>query len=516
MDERKYSMNTNHNIMRKCAVLFASVAILLFAGCEKMLDVDSTRVVAEKSMWNSIEDTRAGIMGTYGLVRAAMADHNAHWLYGDVRAGDFASPNRQDLRAIINNDLNAAYPSVDALSNWRRWYAVVNSANIFLERVGNVRENDLRYTQNNMVVDVAQARFLRAFAYFYMVRIWGDVPLIVSSYDGKFEDLPREDQNKVLAWAEQEMLAAAQDLPYRYSSNDPQQEGNYYGENSGRWDGALARKLTAYAVLAHLAAWQGNYADAASHSKFVIDNHQQAGNGYISTAHLTDANGFFFNKRTNQLFGFAFDWGHVDASFTGHIEELTLAAPVVNKALPDIYLPKDSILTIFNERNDERFSLDTLGNPTSERYFANFNGKYPIFSKIKCIMGGVADPTFRIFSSAIVFTRLEDIVLLRAESLAALGERSGAISQLNEVRTRRGLLAYDEDVHGDLLDAIFHERQRELMGEGHRWYDLVRYNRIRGNDPAFTELINAGGIYWPISRDLMRQNSSLEQNSYWQ
>src|SRR5690606_30999104 len=104
MDEREYSMNTNHNNMRKCALLFASVAILLFAGCEKMLDVDSTRVVGEKSMWNTLEDTRAGIMGTYGLVRAALADHNAHWLYGDVRAGEFASPTRQDLRAIINND----------------------------------------------------------------------------------------------------------------------------------------------------------------------------------------------------------------------------------------------------------------------------------------------------------------------------------------------------------------------------------------------------------------------------
>lgn len=494
----------------------AVVLLALTGSCKKMLDVDSSRVVGEKNMWNSLEDTRAAVMGTYGLVRAALADYNAHWLYGDVRAGEFTSPTRQDLRAIISNDLTASYPSLEALSNWRRWYAVINSANIFLERVHEVHEKDLRYTENNMVVDIAQIRFLRAFAYFYMVRNWGDVPLIVSSHDGNFENKPRENQDRVMAWAEQEMLAAAADLPYRYSAGDEQQQGNYYNETTGRWDGALARKLTAYAVLAHLAAWQGDYPSVANYSKFVIDNYQKATNDYISTDHLTAANGFFFNKNTNQLFGFAFDWGHVDASFTGHIEELTLAEPVVNKRIPDIYLPKDSIINIFNEGGDERFSLDTLGTPVSDRYFSNYNGRYPIFSKIKCIMGGVSDPTFRIFTSAIIFTRLEDVTLLRAEALAVLGERSGAIDNLNAIRTRRGLDAYNEEVNGDLLNAIFLERQRELMGEGHRWYDLVRYNRIRPNHATISQLIARNGIYWPVAQTLLDQNDQLTQNEYWQ
>lgn len=489
--------------------------VLLLGGCQKMLDVDSKRVVGEKNMWNSLEDTRAALMGTYGLVRAALADHNAHWLYGDVRAGEFTSPTRQDLRAIITQDLKASYPSIEAVTNWRRWYAVVNSANIFLERAPEVRQKDLRYSENNYIVDVAQARFLRAFAYFYMVRIWGDVPLIISSYDGSFENKKRENQDKVLAWAEQEMLAAAADLPYIYSGGDEQQQGDYYNEARSRWDGTLARKLSVYAVLAHLAAWQGNYPDAATYSKFVTDNYGRGGNDYISTGHLTDANGFFYDKRNNHLFGFAFVWGHVDGSFTGHLEELTLAEPVVNKQIPDIYVTKDSIISIFKEAGDERFSLDTLGSPVSERYFTNYNGRYPIFSKIKCIMGGVADPTFRFFSSAIVFTRLEDITLLRAEALAALGERQGAIDMLNEIRTRRGLDAYNEDINGDLLASIFRERQRELMGEGHRWYDLVRFNRIRPSHPVISELLDNQGHTWPIAQSLLAQNTLLTQNEYW-
>ncbi|MFA4978191.1 MAG: RagB/SusD family nutrient uptake outer membrane protein, partial [Sphingobacterium sp.] len=156
--------------------------LLLLGGCKKMLDIDSSRTVKEENMWNTLEDTRAGLMGIYGLTKAALDDNNAYWLYGEVRAGDFESPNRQDLKAIIKNDLKANYESLNALSNWRRWFAVVNAANIFMERASGVREKDMRYTENNLVVDVAQARFLRAYAYFNMVRIWGDVPLILNSH----------------------------------------------------------------------------------------------------------------------------------------------------------------------------------------------------------------------------------------------------------------------------------------------------------------------------------------------
>ncbi|WP_039867633.1 RagB/SusD family nutrient uptake outer membrane protein [Pedobacter sp. BAL39] len=484
-------------------------------GCKKVLDIDSSRAVGEKNMWNKLEDTRGALMGIYGLTRSAMADNNSFWIYGDVRSGDFVSPVRQDLRAVIGNQLNASYPVLDGMSNWRRWYAVINSANIFLERVGDVKAADPRYTENNMTVDIAQARFLRAFAYFYMVRIWGDVPFIISSHDGQFENKRREDQSRVLAWAEQEILAAAADLPYKYSANDIQQPGNYYNENETRWAGALARKLSAYAVLAHIAAWQGNYPDVATYTKFVLDNYGKGAQGYLSTDDLARPGGFFYEKKYNHMLGFNFDYGHADGYFTGHIEELTLAAPIVNKSVPDIYMTKDSILSIFNEVKDERFSLDTLGRPSTERYFANFNGKYPIFSKIKVITSGSTDPTFRFFSSAIVFTRLEDITLLRAEALAVLGEKQGAIDNLNIIRELRKLDRYDETINGNLVDQIFRERRRELMGEGHRWYDMIRYQRIRQLNPQFLQLINNGGIYWPIAQDNLNQNGLLTQNSYW-
>ncbi|HEX8019780.1 RagB/SusD family nutrient uptake outer membrane protein, partial [Mucilaginibacter sp.] len=129
--------------------------------------------------------------------------------------------------------------------------------------------------------------------------------------------------------------------------------------------------------------------------------------------------------------------------------------------------------------------------------------------------GGVSDPTFRYFTSALIFTRIEDIVLLRAEALAVLGDVNGAINEVTSIMARRGMTENTIDSNQDIIELIFKERHRELMGEGQRWYDLVRYNKIKQNNPAFLKLINSQGIYWPVSRKLIAQNNLLTQNPFW-
>lgn len=496
------------------AVLLAALA---FAGCKKILDLQSTHTVTESNFWNSHEDTRAALIGVYGLMRAALADHDAHWMYGELRGGDFLSLQRQDLKAIIEGNLRASYPLMDDLSDWRRFYAVINAANLFIEHAPEVKAKDTLYTQQTMRVDIAQMKALRAFAYFYMSRIWGDVPLLTESHDGDFIDTSRSIQDSVLAFAERDLMDAAADLPHSYSNNDPQQQGDYYNEDAGRWGGALIRKLDAYALLAHIAAWEGKYDEVSTYTQMVLDNYGQEGHSYATTDVLTNSNGFFSGRQNNQMIAFNFLWAHTDASFSGHLEELTLAKPLVDKEKPDIYVPKDSILSIFNLKGDERFSIDTLtGLPSSERYFTNYDSRVPVFSKIKVIQGGgVSDPTFRIYGSAIVFERLEEITLLRAEALAVLGDANGAINLLNQIRDLRKASRYDPTTGEDLIDAIFQERRRELMGESWRWYDEIRYHKIKQDDPAFAQLIDKGGIYWPVSKEIIQKNKLITQNPYW-
>lgn len=485
-----------------------------FSSCSDKLDIRSGEVASETLQWTSISDTKSALIGTYALLRSAMVENNAHWMYGELRSGDFVSYSRQDLGAIHDNNLRAAHPLIKDLTNWRRFYAVINAASVLIERAPDVRKNDSRYTEINMKFDIAQAKTIRAFAYFYMVRIWGDVPLIIKSFDdGSFVQRERTDAQTVLTFAENEILSVIEDLPYSYGIPPT----NYYGEESAYWRKMLINKLTGYAILAHISAWQGKYINVDSYTKFVMNNYSRIGVDYItSISNLSGLTGIFSNNYDRgQLFSLPAPFVYGEATATGHIEQLTLADPIIAKQKPDIYVPKDTIVQTFTDLNDTRFGIDTISGLTRTNYFTNYSGEIPLFTKIKIIRDGEADGSYAVFGSNLIFTRLEEIALLRAEALAVLGSRDEAITLLNRVKSNRGVRGYSVVSPTPLIEEIFNERRRELMGEGWRWYDQIRLNRLTVVNPEIKQFIDNEGMYWPIAKEVLEKNNALEQNEYW-
>src|SRR5690606_26196034 len=360
----------------------------------------------------------------------------------------------------------------------------------------------------------------------YMVRIWGDVPLITQSYDnGSFREFGRTDAQTVLNFAKGELLEVLSQLPFAYGTD----ESLYYDREAEYWQGILFNKISAYAVLAHIAAWQGFYADVETYTRFILDNASEIGAGFMDIESLTSSTGLFDSEadeatKGSKIIAFNFPFGPrgAEAMQSGHLEQLTLSYPFVQKPYPDIYVSKDSLYSIFDELDDLRFGIDTATLLYRTSYIHNMNAEVPVFSKINVVQNGEnADGDYAVFGSAIVFTRLEEISLLRAEELVALNRGAEAVTPLNDVRRIRGLqeLSYKKDFGQDdrlLLIAIFEERRRELMGEGWRWYDQVRRQKILKDDPEFLLLIRSGGSYWPLSADVLSKNSQLVQNSYWQ
>lgn len=522
---------TMFRFVGKIKFLLLTLSMLITgASCNKQLDVNSSRQANEEGHWTKYEDARSGLIGMYGLFRAAIASNNAHWLLGELRNGDFSSTFRPDLKAVIEGNLNASFPVIQDITNWRRYYAAINACNLFIERVNGCLA-DKRYTDTYLRLDIAQARTLRAFIYFYMVRIWGDVPLITKSHDGSFEALPRTSQDLVLSFAERELIEAAPKLPFLYSGTDPEQlyPANYYGFNQSNWANAPLNRLAAYALLAHIAAWQGRYVDVEVYTKFILDNYNLSAPGQasvVSTSTLVSPTGLFFANSGNyrQLIGFSFIANRGETTTEGHIEQLTLAKTTnfpMSKPLPDIYIAKDLFTQIFPRANgnDDRYGVDIRFTPALPytTYFENQNAEIPVFKKVRILDGGIGDGSFAVFNSSIVFTRLEEIKLLRAEALAVIGNSTEALLNLNEIKTARKINTIGSSISSsNLLSEIFAERRRELMGEGWRWYDLIRYNRLTRNDPAFNELLDRGGIYWPIAQDVLNRNAKIVQNTYWQ
>lgn len=512
------------NLYRKTTLFLALSGVIFsmtFSSCDNFLDVESKHIAKEDQQWKTLEDTRAALMGVYGLMRAALVENNTHWICGDLRGGDFSVTNRLDLQAVADNNLNGSLPVMKEISNWRRFYAVINAASIFIEKAPRTFEQDKSYSEENLMLDIAQVKVIRAFAYFYMVRIWGDVPLITHSYDnGSFPEMERTDANLVLSYVKDELMSAIKVLPFELGSKN----NLYYGKEGTDWRGILLNKLSVYALLAHVAAWEGNYLNAETYAAYIVNNASLVNAKYINTTDLTASKGLFVTNsdwRGSRLIGFTFAYSESEATQSGHLEQLTLAAPLVQKSIPEMYVSKADIFSIFDEVDDQRFGINPENGKYYTNYIYNIESQYPVFSKIKIIQDGNSTTNdYAVFGSALVFSRLEDITLLRAEALCAINRPEQALLHLNTIRKARGLneVSYKKDFDSDnskVIQAVFAERRRELMGEGWRWYDRIRQEKLLKNDAGLQELINKGGIYWPIDPDVL-VNSKMKQNSYWQ
>ncbi|MBO9732140.1 MAG: RagB/SusD family nutrient uptake outer membrane protein [Chitinophaga sp.] len=489
------------------------VAAMLTASCKNTLEVSPTHLVPEKNMWTTRNDARSAVFATYGLFRAALADNNAYLVYGELRAGDFKSAVRTDLSAVTTNQLNASSATLEGWKSWRRFYAAIAQANLCLEKLALVHEHDFRYTPEEMKLDIAQVRFLRALTYFYLVRIWGDVPLLTNTGDGNFTPVKREQQDKVLEQAMLDAQTALKDLPWSYYGTSPELLSNYWGQPGNIWQGVIGSKGAAYALLAHISAWKGDYLSAERYAHTAMDNKARGGYNLVDVSTLTgsaDAS-TFSGQGANVIFALPFKNIYQESSGSGHIEDWTLADPYISRVTPDIYVPSDSILKIFNEPNDSRYKVGTDGIATGN-YFAGFGNPVPMFTKIR--MPGITgvDP-LRLFQSAIVVFRYEELVLLRAEALLFLGKNEDATFQLNAVRAQRNLPDFKT---GNLANAILAERRRELLGEGWRWYDLVRFEKLTTYTSFKPADIARGAQWWPVSKDVLSSGKEITQTKFWQ
>ena len=486
-------------------IVILSGLLLLGSSCSKMLDQPSKRALTEENMWQNKNDARAAVYGCYALIRAALMNENAHWVYGDLRGGDFRVTKRGDLQALVDNNLNASYATTDQWRDWRRFYAAIAQCNLAIEKLPEVPKRDYRYSNNDMELDRSQVRFLRSFLYYYIVRVWGDVPLITSPPNGTFTPTPRTNQQQVLDFAIQDALAAAYGLPWKYNGQSPEQQGDYQGQGEGHHTDISATRGMAYTLLAHLYAWKGDYANALQNTRAVIDNQGQTGYNFVSTADLTRLDGSFRGRGFSNIFQIDLNFDHAEYSTTGQLEDWTLRSPDIPKSESEIYIPKDSILSIYSESGDQRATL----------FFDQLNDAYPVFYKMKQVNSAVKNPTLRFYTSAIIIFRYEELYLLQAECKARLG-MSDAVGDLNSIRTRRGLKTLPGNPTQEaLLDAIFLERRRELIGEGWYWFDLIHFNKV-SRYTQFTQAdVNNGAAYWPVSKQALSTNSALVQNNFW-
>jgi hypothetical protein len=447
--------------MRNILITLLTGAILSGEGCKKFVEIPHPPdVVISTEAFSTDEKATSVITSIYGnMINGAPSFANyLSTEYPGMSSDelDMYDPPLTDQEFITNN-LTSENSWVHNL--WKSGYKDVYYSNSAIE--GIEASASLSVPVKRQLL--GEAKFIRAFSYFYLVNFFGDVPLeLTTDYKNNMHE-PRSNIFKIYDQIAKDLKEAVSLLSPDYPTNEPVRPNKYVAET------LLAR------VYLYLNDWQ--LADSVSTD--IIDSHKYILDDSLKNVFLADSKEAI--------------WQLIPKD--GYIPELLNAMlPLGN---PQCIVSK-YLLNAFEDGDKRRLEwIDSINYQGSTYY-------YP--SKYKSL-------TFTNEEYYMVF-RYAEVLLIRAESRAHENDILGGKQDLDMIRHRAGLGGSSANDSISLLQDIMHERQTELFAEwGHRWFDLRRTGKI--NSVLSTEKINwkpAMALY-PIPLQEMEANPSLEQNT---
>lgn len=498
--------------MKKYFISLLSL-VLLFGACD--LDIQPESDLTFNGYWETEEATRAAHLGIYGRYRRYA---NTFFNMGEIRSDIWGGLTIEEPYNIelINNNIST---SQVYFSNWSDFYGMMHNINDFLTNAPNVtfkNEDD----KNHML---AQVYGIRAQMYYTMLRAWGDVPITTEplvAIDLEKLKKPRSPKQEVMNQVKSDI---AKSLELFGSGNRLWLGKNIY------WSKAATLALKGDAYLWSGKVLGGSQADFAE-AKTALAS--------ISGYELVSYDKLWGEENEdNNEFIFAFDYqqdqaGNYYASFTGRIVDFNPlfdanGVSAKDKAVlgdgisvivggANRYGPTEKILLKLDDINDNRRN-------TFIRLYTDDVGHYPFVenedaykgSVLKKFLGSIYDDGQRQNYNNVPMYRYADVLLMLAEAKNNLNEDPSA--EINAVRQR----AYEENfedyrfVNGDQVSnrkVILEERLKEFVGEGKRWWDLVRAGEgIVFEEVASLDASEAYKIYYPISQGMMANDDQLTQ-----
>jgi len=494
----------------KYSLLLSLVTIM---SCKKYLDQEPVSTPTDATTWKSDDDANSAVAGCYSLIRSALDASVTYYAYGDLPTDQFFNVLDGDLQNIYNMNWAISVPAINIwdpklkLRVYTPFYASVQQSNRCLHFLNAMplsyftgSSDAERLARRNKYI--GEALFTRAFNYFYMSRVWGDVPLDTSyqSDISTFAGIARTPQKAVLAAAINDLNTAKQWLDWKD------------GSSSSRV--IRADKGAVFALMAHIYAWRGDYDSCRIACDSVI------GSGTYSLVSGADYPSIYAGQSDEGIFEIAQN-SQTEAmnatQYTGSIANYTLCAPLIPTITVPIWQIDPGILSrLYSDSNDLRYKKEfTVVNSGSQSFYSCI--KYSNLQTITTTTSG----NYYLLKNNIVVFRLADILLLKAEALAAQSapDFGGSAALVNQVRARAGIAPLGA-VSGreDMIDSVTDERGKELFLEGHRYYDLVRNDRLTGVSqfPQMSHAdIVAGKYYWPLDPSLFILNPLLTQTPYW-
>ncbi len=573
----------------KRAVLIAALAPLsagLLTGCSDFLEVDPLEVVVLENFWNEKADVDNVVAGCYYALQSDACIRRMI-IWGEARSENVAPGTNTTNDASLLNLLNENITAKNAYTNWNDFYTVINRCNTVIKYAPDVAAIDPGYTESELNATIAEMIGLRSLCYFYLIRTFRDVPFSRVAYTDDDQEmmLPALPFENVLDSLIYDLESVKDNAVERYPTIKP-----LYQTGRITKDAIHAMLCEMYLWKKDYDNCI-KYADLVIASKKKIADEIERQSRSSSSSSGEDQlrlNGFplITDLSSSSTFGNAFDY-----LFTRDYESATSptnkevifqlifddynTSMVRNSAVNELYghmnshqgyLKPSDFITEDIAKTSGRNVFDDRNNKMDARMYEACNtssattciNKYT--TRQTTVNADTKDPKARYDNwwdqnnngSNWIIYRLSDIMLLKAEALTQkLREGSDteiisyndpiisqAFSLVNAVNKRSvcqnlsaltdTLVAGDFRTKEQMETLVLRERQRELMFEGKRWYDLVRKSQRDGNTITLSQaalqkvttgsalisnkLSKMDAIYWPYNYEELKVNTLLKQN----
>ncbi len=453
--------------------------ILFFPSCHKFLETTQKSQLTLSQFWNTPTDAQLGVAAIYNSAQSTYEVD--FWRWGELRGDNFINNDRPnaDNSQLINNQLTTSTQS----SDWSSLYTSILTANMAIKKIPDISDFA---GKNNLL---AQALTLRALFYFYAVRVWGDVPKITEPVEGLNQDidLPRSPISEIYKDIILPDLDRAEKLMTVKRSI-----------NNISLGAILALKADVY-------MWPGSYQNY-SIARDAISALESF--GYVLENTPSDwINIFKGTEKSNEII-FALAWNFNEDGNNSGVGQFSTATPEIVPS-ENLYQKWKTVLpNDFRTLATAAFDIKIV--PQVEFPYTRILTKYSPRFVQRDLQGSWANTNDR----DIIFYRLSGTLLLKAEAENYLDNPSAAIALVNKVRTARGLNLVNNTITDKttIRNIILDERQYELMGEGQRFWDLVRNNVVLDVMMPINGMNDPQKILWPISQNVLNRSPKITQN----
>ncbi len=501
------------------------------SSCNDWLDIKPESELILDEYWQTESQAEAVVISAYRKL-TEVENMRRMMVWGELRSDNLSSQSLtlpdENLTAGLSKILDVDINPNNIYCQWGSMYTVINYCNTFIYYAPKVLETDKNFTQYKLNALEAEARSIRALCYFYLVRTFKEVPLIMQpSID--------DSQNyKIAKSPERNILDAIID-DLKFAQKNARTDFGKTQFNKGR-----ITLNAVNALLADVYLWDQQYNNCVETCNRVLSDKE---------LELVDAEMMYYEvfgkgNSKESIFELQFDelgvknevckaWYGTSSRRNGDLCLSTFLASGTQS--PFGYAVSQSI----KESSDDFRAKDYFLAASETGISSIF--KYAGIQRAEITSSGITSSIYFYRSNTpnwIVY-RLSDVMLMKAEALAELNrddqDRNNVMSLVNTTYLRSNPNSADSlklanyDTPNLLQSLVLRERQRELLFEGKRWFDLMRLARRTNSTAALLYFVSSkftsatqgskmtimDALYMPISQNELEANSALVQNPYY-